>query len=762
LRINYLLAEDDIPGEAPYYTVFHLLRTSETMLLRCFMALLYFPASLNEIVTEKGPFVEALKRLRDVPTLTKASSGTPLPEQMKRDLIDLPLLVLIVGKKIPVWLEDLATARPIALLSPDETVVEAALQMKHVSAGLLQGLEDVREFYRTFCDLCRKRSQDHRLNDETRKRLTFLGELDLLARRSRLDFFPALPLPQPWEGRAAAYLLNRLSNNVERPSLEPDSREGSGITLPKILVMSSRAVTALALFELGQQIPAAMKLSQKEVEEAHTTLLSTCDPDQKFAIMLELGRRMTNTSLENLFITAPVVRVDLVRGRVPKSVKPNPKYKLMAKSGIQAVTDFIKKAERNDLGAIQDKQAYDQARATLLLEQRFLACQTAFLASRSGSVPLQLRPLPGEIYSKLRDLNQALEVNSRKSSRLFREVERGLGNLLPSAVQDSLRKGDSSIIFFSDLPFEWAMVDEWPLCLTRPVSRIPIGMTHWDVLSAIIEEPVVIDTRMPERVLVLDLIGKDDPIRYYSDLFASVSSALEQNYTYAHPADATEFRKLIEQLEPTIVVLDTHGRYDRPKDEIWISLPKGQTSVDQLLSDVRVPPVWILSACDASVTGAMRGCFVRQLLARGAVCVIASLARVDAFTASVFVGRLLTDIFNPIQRGSHQSLERVFFFAQLMTALLYDPLLPLIRKFEKDASLKQQLGRVLGDYLSWVAQTSLDARQFRYAAAWTLGETMARHGLTKMYMNAQLAGNVRPETLLFSAFGVPSHVLFST
>jgi hypothetical protein len=56
-----------------------------------------------------------------------------------------------------------------------------------------------------------------------------------------------------------------------------------------------------------------------------------------------------------------------------------------------------------------------------------------------------------------------------------------------------------------------------------------------------------------------------------------------------------------------------------------------QIPLDELIPFTRVPPLWILSACDTSVTGAMRGCFVRKLLSLGAVCVVATLAQVNAF-----------------------------------------------------------------------------------------------------------------------------------
>ncbi len=760
-HIYYLFAEDQTPGD-PWHTVFHVLSQSEARLLRCFMAMLYLPTSVSGMVSEKRPFNEALVRLHDVPRFRKANSSAPLPEPLWHHLLKLPLLVLMVGNKLPIWLNDLAAARPIVLLSPNEATIETALRSNVISAGLLRDPDDIREFYRIFRDLCRVSGQDRRLSDETREKLTALSDLDLFECRSRLDFFPAFPLPQPWNGRAAAYLLNRMSNNVDSPSLRPDQVEGGEIRFPKLLLASLRAVATLAFFELGERLPEPLQMSVKEIEEVHSTLLSTqVDSNQKFAAMLELGSRVAHMRLDRLFITIPVVRSDLVRGRVPGSVKPAPDHKRMAKSGIQALNDFIEGIERKHFGSIDEKQAYGQAYDTLLLEQRFLACQTACLASRSLAIPLQLRSVPGDMHNRIRDLNQAIKTNSRKCTKLFREVEQGLSDVLPSAVREWLCIGDSPVVLFSDLPFEWALIDDWPLCLTRPVSRIPTGLSQWDALNMTLEAQISINSRTPGKVLVLDLIAQDDPIRIHSDIFISTSEELSQNYIYAKPANAAEFRDIIERTSPEIVVLDSHGRYDQSKDEVWINLPDGPASVDQLLPDTQVPPVWILSACDTSVTGAMRGCFVRRLLYRGAVCVIASLASVDALTASIFVGRLLTAIFNPNQPNQHRSLDQVIFSTQLTTALLYDPLLPLIRKSEKDAVLRKALGNVLGDYLGWAAHTFLEVRQFRHTAAWVLGESMARHGLTKTYVEALLAGSVRPETLLFSAFGVPSRVELS-
>jgi len=168
--------------------------------------------------------------------------------------------------------------------------------------------------------------------------------------------------------------------------------------------------------------------------------------------------------------------------------------------------------------------------------------------------------------------------------------------------------------------------------------------------------------------------------------------------------------------------------------------------------------VWVLSACDISVTGAMRGGFVRELPARGAVCVIATHSRGDAFTASMFVGRLLIDIYNPVERGSYKSLDEVFFATQYTTALLYDPLLPLFRRAEREPAIKESLGHVLGEFFDWSSRSGCDVRRHRHDVAQVLWELLQRHRLAELQAQFQQAGQIRPETLLFTAFGVPGRV----
>ncbi|HET6176088.1 MAG TPA: hypothetical protein VFE61_04090 [Candidatus Sulfotelmatobacter sp.] len=125
----------------------------------------------------------------------------------------------------------------------------------------------------------------------------------------------------------------------------------------------------------------------------------------------------------------------------------------------------------------------------------------------------------------------------------------------------------------------------------------------------------------------------------------------------------------------------------------------------------------------------------------------------------MFVGRLLTDIYHPPVPGMYKSFDQVFFSTQYTTALLYDPLLPLFRQAERDAKVKDALGHVLSNFFAWSAARQIDdVRKYRHEIAHFVGEQMLRYGLTRKYAGLVQGGHVKPETLLFTAFGIPGHI----
>ena len=113
--------------------------------------------------------------------------------------------------------------------------------------GLLEGKEDLRQFYAALRNLCAFVASATRWSTDARDAIRPLASVHLLAERSRLDFIPAMPLPPTDQGRSAAYLYNRLSNNVEEPTLVVAGREREAIDSSASVFDGCSAVGSLHL-----------------------------------------------------------------------------------------------------------------------------------------------------------------------------------------------------------------------------------------------------------------------------------------------------------------------------------------------------------------------------------------------------------------------------------------------------------------------------------------------------------------------------------
>src|SRR5262249_23490434 len=152
---------------------------------------------------------------------------------------------------------------------------------------------------------------------------------DIFGARMRLDFIPGFPLPPPDRGRSAAYRLNRLSNNVDEPSLSPDFPAKGLTTIPSMFDWCLHGCAALAFLEMNELIPSHVGISENELEHHRKALLDvTTGSDERFHRLLDFGSRIAEKKpIQRPFFVIPVPRHDLVRGKGPESVIVDPHTK---------------------------------------------------------------------------------------------------------------------------------------------------------------------------------------------------------------------------------------------------------------------------------------------------------------------------------------------------------------------------------------------------------------------------------------------------
>jgi len=738
---------------------FHLIDSDEFLLLRSLMALQLFPSNLFALLPTKKPFTAAMSRICELPQFRKILPTEVHPSYWQ-EMLQTPAVVVMTGNVIPDWLPKLSGVRPIALLTSSERALGKAKSIPGVSAGLLKGFEDLREFYRVTGELLVRLQGFPELANQIPEEVRGIDTANLLALRPRLDFIDYLPSPQPWAGRSAAILYNRLSNAAEQPSLLPLELDDGRVFAPAMLNWAKAACAALMARENGIGVPksANARLKPAHINQLAKFLGSSASAKEKFHQFMRIGRVVGGGGdIRRPFLTVPVPRLDTVK-------TPSEGMTLDLATGrdrstaVRAAADFVRGEERKDFSSPDAEDVYVSSRHTILQEQRLLACQGTWLSSIDGSVPLQLRPFRGDIPNALNKFLNAFDHDSKKASELFRVLELTLAASLPSSIVDHVLKRASSVTLCSDYPFEWTLVDDRPLCLYRPTARIPLSMNSWYNLSAALNKPYPLTPRAPEKVLVLDLIEKTDRVRPYSDSFIQTSANIGNTFAVESPKSAGEARQLIEKRAPDIVVVDSHGNYDQARDAVSLRINGKWSEFGELLPELPTPPVWIVSACETAQSEALRGCVVRSLLSRGAYAVVATLTKVDAFIASMLVGRLLTDIYQPMPHTEERRLLDIFFLTQFTTALVYDPLLPLIRKAETDPEIRKPLGYVLGDLIKWFSGRPVDVETYLEKVAIKLSELLVKYGLYEKHRHLDEAGHVRPETLMFSIYGFPDLV----
>jgi hypothetical protein len=753
----YVLIEERRNVEIKHISQFHLIDSDEFLLLRAFMALQYFPSTLFDLLQSDKPFSAAMERRRKPPQFRKILPTAVHPRYWE-EMLQTPAVIIMTGNAIPEWLPKLSEMRGVGLLTSSQQTLQKARSLTSVSAGLLKGFADIREFYRVVGELIERLKPVPALVAQIPEGLLRIDTSDLLALRPRLDFIDYLPSPQPWAGRSAAILYNRLSNAAEETSLLDPNVDINPMLAPAMLNWATAACGVLMAREHGVRIPGRAGVKPREVNQLAKLLRSPAPSEEKFHHFMNIGRKVSGQGdIRRPFLTVPVPRLDILRkpteGMNPDLVKP-----LHRRMAANAISDFLRGEERSKFESSDAKDVYVTSQHTILQEQRLLACEAVWLSSIDDRVPIQLRPFRGEVPDALRNFGNALANNSKKSTELFQALEIALAESLPPGVVDSVFKRASSVTLFSDYPYEWTLIEDRPLCLYRPTARVPLSMNSWYNISASLLKPCELTSSNPGNVLMLDLIEKEDKIRPYSDNFIRSSANIENKFTRASPNSAQEARQLIQKLSPEIVLIDGHGRYEEKRDLVSIQIDGRWCAFNDLLPDPPITPVWIVSACETAPTEALRGCVVRSLLSRGAYTVVATVARVDAFIASMLAGRLLADVYQPLPNAEERSFLDIFFATQLTTALIYDPLLPLLHKAEKDPTIRDRFNQMRFEIVHWFHGKPIDLRTFHEEIGTKLSECLVKYDLYDLNINLRAAGHVRPETLFFSIYGFPDHV----
>lgn len=223
--------------------------------------------------------------------------------------------------------------------------------------------------------------------------------------------------------------------------------------------------------------PAQAQTSAMRVGDVYRALVGTGTDEEKFTLLLDLGRRAFDSAPVGHFVSAAVPRRDVIRGLVPESATVAPDFKRWSGVRLKALKDLADGHTHSRPSHDPSRRVYDQARDTLVHEDRLIACHGAYLAARLNAEPWHIPPVHTLLYNDIANLRRAIAADSSKVTALFQAVEEGLSRLIPPHSLREIADGDSPVTFFSDLPtlnagpFDRAQSGKPVTRDFRPISR---------------------------------------------------------------------------------------------------------------------------------------------------------------------------------------------------------------------------------------------------------------------------------------------------
>lgn len=273
----------------------------------------------------------------------------------------------------------------------------------------------------------------------------------------------------------------------------------------------------------------------------------------------------------------------------------------------------------------------------------------AIKACNNFSPVIRLPPVVNTFHSDLESLagcsrgNAPSNYKSFKLNKIMRRIENKLSLAIDSSFIEFIDQQYNQVKLISDAPLEWMPIRGLPLMLRYDVSRIPTTPGNLFFRLATYGKQIILPQSAFDEILVIRSFQDGDPIKYL--LQESIEITIpEDRRSFIKWVDVNtqqEFIDALNKFSGVAVIYDGHGCHETGTDIGGIKIGNARVNLWELRGKVRVPPIVLLSTCDAHPVDSSHASIANGFLSSGAVTVLASLLPIDAKHSSVFMARLL-------------------------------------------------------------------------------------------------------------------------
>jgi hypothetical protein len=406
--IGYFMLRNSDPGNA--VSRYQYQDKLEIVHLPFFHLLPLLPAAVESLVCTNLPFAQAMERCNRMPGFRQAPIGDELQISMREFIESTSIRVVILTGAMPKWLPRFAQEKPLVLLTLQPSVYSAALSMPGVHAVFLRGIADLPSIYSAIGSLLADLILRHSLPQRAEIILPRDFEHTLFSQRPRIGFIPMLRIPPPSKGKPAAFLLNRLSNNLEGITLDDEV-----LHIPPLAAKYEhikQVCIVLGLMERGLLPELDFGVSRSELEDAHNRFMGDESEISRLNLLLDLGECISASGPRGRYLFGvPAIRsTDLkmsswgLRRKRDSSPEEVARLHTSEAARIQSIRDFCADKERPGSAQLIHQEGYEITKKVLGEEQELIASQMSLLAGATLATPVLTPPRLSSVFTMIDDL----------------------------------------------------------------------------------------------------------------------------------------------------------------------------------------------------------------------------------------------------------------------------------------------------------------------------------------------------------------------
>jgi hypothetical protein len=324
-------------------------------------------------------------------------------------------------------------------------------------------------------------------------------------------------------------------------------------------------------------------------------------------------------------------------------------------------------------------------------------------AAGTLSATVRVPPAVNRARGTIRQLaNHARSDKAKPVAKLvktFAEVQKRLADAVGPKLIEVIGRAAIGVKLVADVPLEWLPVGNLPLALRKDVARITT--TPGNLLIGLLARSKLLHLAVEAfyEVLVVTAFDPQDPIANVLPQHLALWQEMYEGRLTVRLVRAqsrSEFVDALNSFKGAVMIFDGHGHHNRTTGLGTLRVGKEDISIWDMRTEVRVPPIVILSACDTHAADRSHATTANGFLNAGAITVLASLLPVKADDAAMLIARLIWRLAEFLPAITSDQ-GRAVLWSEVMSGMLrlqlvYDLVMPLAMKGEIDEKEYKEIG----------------------------------------------------------------------